>query len=257
MQLTFGTGEFFATQLADEHGNPTPQATPVRVAAIQACSIEFTGEIKEFYAQNRYAIAVAGGKVKTSGKITGALINGNALNTLFFGGTMTGGTMKSIYADTTGFMVPAASPYTVAMVPAAAGTFGEDVGVIGSDGVPLTKVASSPAAGQYSVSAGGVYTFAAADTLKRMYISYSYSYANAAARKIDITNKAMGLAPSIKAHFHTQFQGKRALVELESIIVPKLTLFGTKNDDFSVPELDFSAQTDAAGFRLGTIWVNE
>ena len=102
-----------------------------------------------------------------------------------------------------------------------------------------------------------MYTFETADANKRVYISYSYTYASTSARKIDITNKAMGLTPSITAHFHTQFQGKRALVELESIIVPKLSLFGTKNDDFSVPELDFNAQTDAAGFRLGTIWVME
>ena len=257
MQLTFGSGEFFATQLADENGTPTPQATPVRIAAMQECGLEFSGEVKEFHGQNRFAIAVGGGKVKTSGKIKGALINGNALNTLFFNTAMTGGTMKSIYADTVGFLIPASTPFTVTIAPPSTGTFAEDVGVIGSDGIPLTKVASTPAAGQYSVTAGGVYTFETADANKRVYISYSYTYASTSARKIDITNKAMGLTPSIKAHFHTQFQGKRALVELESIIVPKLSLFGTKNDDFSVPELDFNAQTDAAGFRLGTIWVME
>lgn len=255
MQLTFGAGEFFATMLADDNGTATPNASPIRIAGMQECSMEFSGDLKEFHGQNRFALAAAMGKVKTSGKIKGLLLNGNALNTLFYNATMTAGSMKAIVADTTGTAVPS-TPFTITPTPPNAGTFSEDLGVVGSDGIPLTKVASAPAIGQYSVAAG-VYTFAAADTAKVMYISYSYTFTSAPAKRIALNNKAMGLQASIAARFITQFQGKRALVELNSIIVPKLMLFGTKNDDFSVPEMDFTAFTDAAGFSLGNVWVQE
>jgi hypothetical protein len=43
-----------------------------------------------------------------------------------------------------------------------------------SDGTALTKVASGPTAGQYSVDANGLYTFAAADTGLAVYLSYAY-----------------------------------------------------------------------------------
>lgn len=51
--------------------------------------------------------------------------------------------------------------------------FLQDNGVVFyPSGTALTKVASSPSAGQYTVTAGGLYTFAAADANKQIQISY-------------------------------------------------------------------------------------
>jgi Conserved hypothetical protein 2217 (DUF2460) len=61
-------------------------------------------------------------------------------------------------------------PYTITVAQAAA--FVEDLGVT-KGGVPMTPVASAPAAGQYSVAAG-VYTFNAADEDDAVVISYRY-----------------------------------------------------------------------------------
>lgn len=70
--------------------------------------------------------------------------------------------------------VPAGSPFTVTAL-AALGAFTSDIGVTkASDGTVLTKVASAPATGQYSVDAGGVYTFAAADANLAVLLSYAY-----------------------------------------------------------------------------------
>jgi hypothetical protein len=77
------------------------------------------------------------------------------------------------------------------------------------------------------------------------------------AKKISLDNMAMGTAPSIKLAYISQYGGKRCLVELESITSTKLGMFSSKNDDFSVPEIDFSAATDAAGYKLGTIYLQE
>lgn len=253
MQLTFGSGEVFAQMIQDSYGNPVTTPTPIRIAGLQELSIDFAGELKEFFGQNRYALATAMGKVKVNGKMKGALINGQALNTLFFGDKFATGTMKAVHADTSGQSISA----SVTVTPPNSGTFVDDLGVVGSDGTTFIKVSGSPSAGQYSVTSAGVYTFNTADNGKHAYISYSYNYTLASAKKITLNNMAMGNTPSIKLQYLSSYKGKRALLELESITSTKLGLFHTKNDDFSVPEIDFHASTDAAGYRLGTLWVQE
>lgn len=47
------------------------------------------------------------------------------------------------------------------------------------------------------------------------------------------------------------------MLELESVTSGKLGLFSTKNDDFFVPEIDFTASNDEAGFKVGTLWIQE
>jgi len=256
MLLTFGAGELFAQMIRDAAGNVITNPTPVRIAGLQEMSLDFSGELKEFYGQNRYALATAMGKVKTSGKMKGALINGFALNNLFFGGTMSTGSMKALYADTTGQAIPA-SPFQITVTPPSSGSFVDDLGVIDGNGLTLIKVASAPTTGQYSVSNAGVYTFASVDATTTVYISYSYTYTLTTGKQIVLNNAAMGQAPAIKLAYLARYQGKKCLVELESITSTKLGMFSAKNDDFSVPEIDFSAQTDAAGYKLGTIWVQE
>lgn len=255
MQLTFGAGELFGTLLQDATGAPITNPTPLRIAGLQEMSLEFSGDIKEFHGQNRFAIAVAQGKVKAGGKFKGALINGHALNTMFFGSGLTAGTMKALVADTTGTVVPA-TPFQITPSIPGSGTWVEDLGVSNASGQTMTRVASAPATGQYSVAAG-VYTFAAADTGIRMYISFSYTYTLAAAKKLSLLNLPMGYTPLLKVHYMGQFQGKKCLAVLEAVIANKLTLFSSKNDDFSVPEIDFGCQADAAGYSLGDIYVQE
>jgi len=121
--------------------------------------------------------------------------------------------------------------------------------------VPFTCVASAPATGQYSVSAG-TYTFAAADTTKLVFISYRYSATAAGAKKISVVNQQMGAAPLIKAEMQVNYRGKRALVVLYSSIFTKLSLFGTKLDDYSVPEMDFSGFANGAN-QIADIYVSE
>lgn len=257
MQLTFGAGDLFATLLRDASGNAITNATPIRVAGMQEMSLDFAGDLKEFFGQNRFALAVAQGKVKTTGKFKGALINGQALNTLFFGSGMTSGTMKALYADTSGTLVPA-SPYTITPTVPNSGTVVDDLGAIDSNGRVMTRVASAPTTGQYSYAAG-TWTFAAADNASglKMYISFSYTYISTDAKRIQLLNLPMGYTPVMKMHYMGSFQGKRCLAVLESVVANKLMLFGSKNDDFSVPEIDFSAQADATGYSLGDIYTQE
>lgn len=255
MQLSFGAGDFFAVPLTDAQGNAISNPTPIQIGAMQEMSLDFSGDLKELYGSKQFALAVARGKVKTTGKFKGAQIHGAALNSLFFGTGVTAGTMHAVNADAVGALIPS-TPYTITPTPPNSGTFVDDLGVLDSNAVPMTRVASAPATGQYSMSAG-VYTFAAADTGKKVFINYRYSYTAAAAKRITLTNVAMGQAPSFKGYMQTTFQGKRALVILESVVSTKLQLLATKLDDFSVPSVDFSASADSSGTSLGDIYVQE
>ena len=175
MQLTFGSGEVFAEMITDAYGNRVQNATPVRIMGLQEMSVDLSAELKEFYGQNRFALAVAQGKVKVSGKFKGALINGLALNTLFFGTEYATGTMKALWADVAGKAIPTSGAYTIQATAPNGGRFVEDAGVMGSDGTAYIKVASNPTAGQYMVSATGLYTFAEADKGKTVYPSFTYT----------------------------------------------------------------------------------
>jgi len=255
MLLTFGAGNVFAKPITDAYGNAVSVPTPTRVAGIQEFSLEFSGDIKEFHGSGRYALAVAQGKVKLGGKMKAALVNGRSLNTLFFGTGTTGGTMDAVKADTVGAVVPS-TPFAITPSVPSTGTWAEDLGVVSSTGTSLTRVSSAPTTGQYSVAAG-VYTFAAADVGQRMYISFRYTYTAAAAQRIDLSNLDMGQTPRFAMIYAGDFQGKRVLVNLSSVVAPKLTLASAKNDDFSIPEIEFNAQTDDAGYSVGYIVTSE
>lgn len=70
-------------------------------------------------------------------------------------------------------VIPASpGPYTITVAEAA--SFVEDLGVT-KGGTPMTRVASAPAAGEYSVDEGtGIYTFNATDESDAVVISYRY-----------------------------------------------------------------------------------
>lgn len=104
--------------------------------------------------------------------------------------------------------VPASTPFQLA-AGAPLGAWASDVGVTYATGVALTKVASGPAVGQYSVAAGE-YTFAAADEGAAVLISYGFipaDLANAAAQwlaewlayqsRIGVRSKTLGGQESI------------------------------------------------------------
>lgn len=251
MQFNFGAGEFYGVPLTDAAGNAISNPTPIRIGIMQEMSLEFSTDVKELHGQYQFAVDVGRGKGKVGGKVKGAQINGQALNSLFFGQTQTGGTLQAVNSDTTGQVIPA-TPFTITP---SSGTWLEDLGVIDANGVPLKRVASAPATGQYSVSAG-VYTFAAADTGTTVFINYRYSSSSAGAQKIAITNQLMGAAPLIKAHMQVAYRGKKSLVTLYSAMFTKLMLYSTKLDDYSIPEQDFSAFANGAG-QIADIFVSE
>jgi hypothetical protein len=241
----FGAGALWGTPSTDADGNAISNPTPILFGVLQEVSVDISGDIKELYGQNQFAEAVARGKTKIACKAKFGRINGLMLNSLFFGQTVSSGILADFY-DTTGQPIPA-TPFTITISPPSSGTFTRDLGVRDANGNPMTKVASAPATGQYSVNEStGVYTFAAADTLLTVFISYQYTATSTIAKKSTVMNKAMGAAPSFRCDLSDGYLGGQTALSLYKCIATQLT-FATKLDDFLIPDFNFSAFADSAG----------
>ena len=239
MQFVFSAGVLVG-QRTDITGT-----TPVKFGAVQDVSLDFSGDLKELYGQNQFALALGRGKTKIELKAKFGQIRGQVFNDLYFGTTL--GTGQTLFADSELGSIPGSSPYTVTAANSA--TWTKDCGVFyAATGLPLAPVASGPATGQYSVAAG-VYTFSTAD--HGLAVLLNYEYTATTGTSIAIGNPRMGVTPSFSAVFSQLFQGKQATFQLNNCVSSKLT-WGTKQDDFTIPELDFQVSADASN-NVGTI----
>lgn len=246
MQFAFGTGVFWGTPLTDANGNAIANPTPVQLGVLQDLSLDLSFDTKTLYGQNQFPVAVGRGKGKMSGKSKFAQLNGISINALVFGQTMTNGLVSDFY-DVSGSTIPA-TPFTVTPAVPNSGTWSYDLGVRDANGVPMTRVASAPTTGQYSVAAG-VYTFASADTAKQVFISYQYTATSTTAKKSTVSNVLMGLAPTFKGDIYVPYNGKSMILTIPQCVCSKFT-FSTKQDDFLIPEFDFEGFADSAGNAL-------
>ncbi len=232
---SFGSGVLLGTRT--DGGN----ITPVNFGLVQDVTIEENATIKELMGQFQRPVAIARGTIKTTGKAKVARISGLAFANLFYGVTPQLGQLATSFAEAG--TVAATSPFTYTVGNAA--TFVDDDGVLyATTGLPLTKVPSSPAAGQYSVSAG-VYTFNSSDAGKNVLASYTYTVSGTG-QKFTVANQLLGTTPTFQALFYTTFQGQAISLKLNNCTSNKLS-FQTKLEDFVLPEFDFSCFADSAG----------
>jgi hypothetical protein len=245
--INFSSGTLFATRTDSAAGaNPTP----VKFGILQEGSIEFDGTNKELYGAYQFPQDVARGPIKVMGKSKLAQIF-SGMYDLFFGQGITASTGLLI-ALNEAHSVPASSAYTITVTNSS--MFTQDLGVAYSaTGIPFTKVASSPAQGQYS-EASGVYTFASADASAAVLISYEYS-GTTGYNEIAIANQLMGTSPTFSLILATTYKGNVMNMHLNQAISEKLT-FPTKNTDYTIQEFDFQAYTDAAN-NLGKLTFSQ
>lgn len=234
-KIVFGSGTLYGV-------NSVANSTPVKFGALQGCSIDLSFSNKELYGQHNFPITVARGTGKITGKASNATFQARAFNDLFFNNTLaTGKTITAI--DEAGTIPSPSGPYTVTVANSA--TFSSDLGVIDkATGNLMEKVASAPATGQYSVAAG-VYTFAAADAGKAVLINYQYTVA-ASGKKIVIAQNLIGVAPKFKVVLSTKYDGQQIDLQLNACVATKMS-FATKQEDFAMPDFEFSAFADDSG----------
>lgn len=239
--ITFGVGNVFITPAG---ANPTP----IQIGVLQDISLDATFTQKELHGQNQYAVAVARAQAKISGKAKAAQFNGSLLLGFFTGSTQAAGqTLGAQETDT----IPS-TPFQVTVTNSA--TFVADGGVQDlTTGKYMTVVASSPATGEYSVAAG-VYTFATADVGNSVQILYSYTVP-ATGLTTSVTNQLMGAQTTYTMELHNSYNGVAFGYKLWAVVFPKLS-FPLKNEDFTVPELDFEAYADSAN-RVITLYTGD
>jgi hypothetical protein len=246
--IVFGTGALYGIPLTDTNGNAVSNPTPVQFGVLQEVAADLSFDEKTLYGAYQFPVAFGRGKGKFTFKAKAADLSYQALSSLFFGNTPTAGIRNVV--DNFAATVPT-TPFQVTITPPSSGTFATDLGVrYSSTGIALTRVASGPTLGQYSL-AGAVYTFAAADVGAALLISYEYTATSTTNFQIGVTNVLMGYAPSFQTQLHLPYNGKNMTLKLNNCVASKLSL-PFKNEDFSVQEFDFMALADASN-NIGTI----
>jgi hypothetical protein len=244
-QFAFGAGNMYVTQLQDADGNAIVNPSPYPLMTLQEGSVDMSSDTKELYGQNQFPVAVGRGKTKLQIKVKPARIFAGMWNAIFFGQTLTAGILTN-FTDTAGALIPS-TPFQITIAPPSSGTFAADLGVLDQNGNPMKRVASAPATGQYSVNTGtGVYTFAAADTGLRVYINFQYTATSTVSQKQTVVNKAMGLVPTFKTDMTVSYLGKQITFSFPMCVATKFAI-GFKNEDFAIPEFDFSAFDNGSG----------
>lgn len=244
----FGTGKLVAVPTNAYDGSAIANPTPVILGTMQDVTLDLSVEIKTLYGSKRYPIAVGQGKGKVEVKAKYAEIDGGILGQLFFGKTAAAGVKAAVWDSSA--VIPA-TPFKVTVAPPNSGAFVADLGVmLSATGVQMQRVASAPTTGQYSVTTGGEYTFAAADTGKTVAISYEYSAASGG-QVWTMSNEVMGYTPSFSLLLQNGYDGKTLVCKLNRCVSGKLGV-PLKADDFAVYDFEAQSFADAAG-NLGYI----
>jgi len=239
-QYNFGAG--FLTIVP-----PGATPTPVKVGVLQEVSLETSFTIKELRGAYQFPVDIARGAAKASGKAKFAQLNSGLWLQVLSGGVQTTGQVKGIEGELPGTAgaIPA-TPFQLTVANGA--TFKEDLGVVCVEtGVQFTRVVSAPAAGQYAVSAAGVYTFASADNVSGLHVAISYSYTVAASGKtIAYANQLMGAGTVIGVAMFNTFRGKSFGLRMNAATLTKHSL-PFKNDDYAIQDIEYEAFADGAG----------
>jgi hypothetical protein len=250
--LQFGSGIILASPLATS-GNPAPNPTPLTVGVIQNVKFSLGAELKTLFGQNQWPVDSAVGKRTIKGSFEFAQISNILLSQLFTGDSVAAGIVEvSGNGNGEDHPIPG-TPFQVVVAPPSSGVFLNDLGVIFSaTGVPLTKVplATTPTTGQYHVDpTSGTYTFAAADTLLHVTISYSYTIA-AAGTTLTAANHPMGYGPVLALSVVFPYEaggGNNAIgFYFPNVRLGKLDI-ATKLDDYNMITTDFEAFAGAGG----------
>lgn len=237
-QSNFGTGFLFGTPSG---ANPTP----VRFGRVQDVSVDFSFEMKGLWGSYSFPVENATGKGKIDIKASIGVLDPALFNQIMFGLTaVTGETLNSVdEAQTT-----ATTTFTVTN----AATFSQDFGVYNTvTKTWMKRVASGPTVGQYSVVvATGVYTIAVGNENQLLQVSYSYLSASTGST-VTYTNQILGGNVTFSLQLVSKYKGadnvtRSLFMNFPSVKSSKLTM-PLKLDDFTIPQIDMSAQDDGSG----------
>lgn len=218
--------------------------TPIRVAKLQECSLDFSFTTKELRSNKVFADDVARSGGKLSGKCKTAAIRAGAIGSILTGSTTTTGQYLPKMDVSTGVIASAQFDTAVTLA-----NFNQDLGVDDENGNPMPKVTGAPAAGQYQIDTttgpNAMYKFNAASNGKTYTVNFVQKDSTAG-KLVKYTNQLMGVATKYKLILQSVYQSKNLSCILYAVTVPKIAL-AFKNEDHTIEDLDFEAQDDGAG----------
>lgn len=244
-QIQFGAGFIYGLNLGATYGAAPSLITPAKFATIQDANVDFSFTVKELNGNLEFPEDLASASKKITGKLATGRIDLSLLNQLVFADAYTSG--ENAIATDEPHTVGASPTDTVTVTNSA--TFVQDLGVFyanqfnQNNPIQLVPVASSPAQGQYTVSAGGVYTFNGADAAAAVLISYEYSVTTG--HNLIVNNKIMGYSrPVFQLYLSQPYQGTNDLIlfycRATGLKIPE------KREDYTILEIDFMAAANAA-----------
>lgn len=212
--------------------------TPVDIALVRGATVEFKATEKPLKGNQLFPVDSAISDATISGKIQMADFYAAAVALVIPGTATTVGRKKTALHSAT---IPA-TPFQVTVTNSA--TWTTDLGVVNvTTGKTMKRVASAPAANEYSVAAG-VYTFASAEGT----VAIRYIYTDAATGvTLTGSNPAVGATTSYGLYLSDPAGGsKESVLYFPAVRFSNLSL-GMKSDDWTESGLDFSAFADASG----------
>ena len=232
--IGFGVGNVFWTP-------PGSTPTSILMGQVQEASLDISFETKSAYGNSQFPFAIARGKGSMKGKAKAGIFQPQLVGSILTGATSAVGQRLLKLNESTGTI--SGATYTAATV-----TGFDDRGVKDDTSLALTRVASAPTATQYSVvEATGVYTFNSAANGKVFTISYTYTVSTAGTYTTTFTNQLMGSGSTyIFDLYNTNPDGSTFGLLLYAVMIEKLAL-AFKNEDFTMPDMDFQAFADASG----------
>ena len=239
MQSAFGAGFLWGTPAG---------GAPVMFAALQSLSMDVSFDQKMLYGQSSFALEMARGKGKIDFKAAVGRIDPVLFNSIFWSQSIAPGQVRSVVGE---IATPSEAGGVGTYAVANASAFRVDLGVFDcAHGRFLTRLSSgTPAEGQYTVNtASGTYTFSSADAAPSLKIYYTYGSV-ATGTTLTVTNPVMDAGPVFRADLASSFRGKQAVLTAWACQAFKLSM-PLKQDDFTLPEISFSAMDDGTGAIL-------
>ncbi|MPS27563.1 MAG: hypothetical protein E2576_11020 [Alcaligenaceae bacterium] len=232
--IFFHVGELWATG-AD--------GIPRQFATLQDIGFNFKADVKELFGQKQFSVDAATGTKSLTGKWTSGEYDPILYNALFFGETVSEGSLLLV-PDEVGTVADAA------ITVSGAATFDRALSVKTTGGVALVQVGASdtPAAGEYKVS-NGVYTFAAATADGTKFL-ISYTKTSVEGQTVSLSNRDAGDTVSFEGRFWKKSRsGKTFGMIAPSCIMSSLDL-PFKQNDYLLPAAEFTITTPAVGSIL-------
>jgi hypothetical protein len=227
----FGAGRFFGI---NNVSNPTPMVGGV----MQDQTITIKRSTKSLYGEGSLAADVCGADIEVTGKITLGASSVRIVSDMMFGNAANDG--QILQANQEAGQVPASSTYIVTVANSEDWTV--DLGVRDLvTGLPMTRVASGPAAGQYAVAAG-VYTFAAADASLKVSVSYLYTNSEAG-KSVSLINQPMGNFGNFTAVMVFPWSNEQDILTLNNCLASDHEI-ASKGGDYGKPTFGFMAACD-------------